>query len=115
MNFGRSNHSSCCLGDNIYVFCGIGESNEPINSIEMLENAASEVLLGRLWVKINFSMRDFPPRWIPAVTALDNTIAVSGGFTTDEVGEDGVMGDVILFDPINNNVDLKVKNIPGLI
>ena len=39
MNIPRFYHSSCCLGDNLYVFCGKNSSGK-LNSIESISAAS---------------------------------------------------------------------------
>ena len=41
MNIQREGHSSCSLDGTLYVFCGINSQKEPINSIEVLDDACS--------------------------------------------------------------------------
>ena len=42
LNEARYSHSGCCLNGQMYVFCGINEDDEPLNSIESLNVRALE-------------------------------------------------------------------------
>jgi hypothetical protein len=42
MNFKRWCHGSCGIEQTIYVFCGVKDAMEEINSIERLKNVSSK-------------------------------------------------------------------------
>ena len=52
LNVGRYNHSSCSLGNKVYIFGGVSFSNQDLNSIESLD--AEKLLQGEQthWVLI---------------------------------------------------------------
>lgn len=83
MNETRYQHSSCELGQSIYVFCGKNQSSL-INSIEKLDvsdanNSAAE----RSWQKIRIPEEIFPlSRFVYSVPLNDKEILIFGKFTS---------------------------------
>ena len=56
------------------------------------------------------------PRAFPGVASFgDNKIAIIGGFHFDEVGDQTMMGDVILFDTNVLSAEKPVRDLPGLL
>ena len=74
LNQGRENHSSCCIGELIFVICG-EESFKKLNSIEKLDFGYSS---SRTWEKIE--LEQLTPRYCLVVCAIsDKEILIMGG------------------------------------
>ena len=111
----REGHSSYSIDGNLYVFCGINASKEPINSIEVLDDACSALDLIQAWREINVSQQTLVPRWMAACVPInEDQIAVIGGISLDTNGDAEVRGDVVLYDVTTATVERRVNNFPGL-
>jgi len=49
MNVHREGHASCFVAGGLYVFCGINANKDPINSIELLEDASGPLNMLQSW------------------------------------------------------------------
>lgn len=86
MNVARHMHSSCILGNSIYVFCGIDVDYEYSNCIERLY--IGNVNEGRSWELINHPLDIFPARVnIHTVALNDSEILIFGGHSRTASGE----------------------------
>ena len=80
MNVARRNHSSCELGDSIYVFCGIIDKCRIINTIEKIQ-VSLEFKSERSWKLIQPDLSLFPARSDCLSIALNNKeILIFGGY-----------------------------------
>ena len=76
MNEGRTRHSSCCLNEMLYVFCGQNFSREDMNSIERLDLSKRH----QKWHLVYFSSLVLPPCANPSVSAFNSDkILIIGG------------------------------------
>jgi|EP00353_Schmidingerella_taraikaensis_P005595 N-acetylneuraminic acid mutarotase len=71
MNVHREGHSSCSIDGNLYVFCGINSNKQPINSIEVLDDACSALDLIQRWREITVSQDTLVPRWMAACVPIN--------------------------------------------
>ena len=85
MNVARSHHASCSLDGNVYVFCGQDRNQEPLNSIEVLEDTASNLDLIEAWKLIRVADTILFPRSSPGVAPLNRCIRVTAG-TAEDLG-----------------------------
>ena len=116
MNVARSHHASCSLDGNVYVFCGQDRNQEPLNSIEVLEDTASNLDLIEAWKLIRVADTILFPRSSPGVAPLnDNEIVVMGGFGGEPGDEEGPLGDVVIFDVEQRSCTKVVNNLVGLL
>lgn len=83
LKFARQGHSSCYLGDYIYVCCGEGESGL-LNSVERLRilqdhpsNQASQIW--QLVPQQNFPSNFHPRQWLLTSPINDSEILIMGG------------------------------------
>ena len=115
MNVHREGHSSCFIDGKLYVFCGINANKDPINSIELLENACGLLNAIRPWQLIDMSSQQLAPRWMAATAPInDSEIAIVGGLGFDvDIGEAAAMGDVVIFNTQTKATERRVRNLQG--
>lgn len=102
LNIPRHAHASTSIDGNLYVFCGLSvtqQAEDAISSIEVLDDACAALDLISMWRVITLAPSVLPSRFYPATAPInDDQIAIIGGVGFDEVGDLGVMGDVVVFD-----------------
>ena len=111
LNINRQMHSSCAIGNSVYVFCGIGYFKCSINSIEKLSNATSVSTSSR-W-QVIFPNRDhLSPRVWPATCAINSQkILLLGGEVQSSKSKSN---DAVIFDvrtETTQKVDFQSPNI----
>lgn len=62
MNVPRFNHSSCTLGDKLYIFFGYDNRKNTLTSIEQVYAEKWDTEENIEWCLINFSQGDLPER-----------------------------------------------------
>jgi len=105
MNVVRYQHSSCALGDQIYIFCGMRDSSEAQDkdfyfpTIERLEVGKTRAF----WEEVN--LEDSPTVFLisPAVAPLNkNEILILGGRSPDNLdilsSDQGYCSDAVIYD-----------------
>ena len=96
----RCGHSSCAIGDSVYVLCGRTE-HDFLNSIERLDT--SDLQAG--WQLMQLSVGSLRPRDQSVCCALSlNEIVILGGRTT----HDALLNDVVVF---NTNTERCVTTV----
>lgn len=115
MNVARKGAASCTLDGAVFVFCGFGADTMPLNSIEVLVDAASNRDLIESWKLIYVPEAILTPRWLPAVAPLNESeIAIIGGCSIED-DEVDCLGDVIVFNVETEEAEKVVKNYAGLL
>ena len=98
LNKARQGHASVATGGSVFVLCGATTDGDAMNSVEVLLDAASSVDLLGSWISIPILTSDLLPRWMPAVSVLneDEIVVLGGtGIVDDEVSD---LGDAIVLD-----------------
>ena len=105
MNIDRNKHSSCALGNNIYVVCGY-DNGKLLNSFERLDTRLIEAGVAE-WHLISVSFDILTPRCEPALCALNSDkLIILGGY------RHGYCSDVVVFDERDMSCSVLVKRAP---
>ena len=79
----RAGASGCSLPGYIYIFCGMKEDRNRLNSIERLRIIAVDkpkLIVDREWQLIQLKLENLTPRSNPVIVPLNDTkIAILGG------------------------------------
>ena len=109
----RLGASACAMNGTVYVFFGQDENQEPISTIEKLENAGGPARGSRF--SIVPTSKTIMGRWFAAVASINSReIAIMGGIGVVD-DEDSCLGDCYVFNTETGMVDQKIQNFPGLL
>lgn len=82
LNVARQGHSSCALGENIYVFGGVGEGNVDLNSIERLNLNVANLLNDDFQSQWTLIQTTLQPQLLSLIYPINKRdILVLGGWT----------------------------------